>query len=122
MGALVDFPMDEAEALVKRTAPDGRVSMSAAECTAAERARARLAQAIAVERGAGGEATLKPDEALCEGLIGQRVRVQTTYGSVITGRLERLSGFRSLIIIGVGFQKPINLSLVESIEVERVAV
>lgn len=57
MSALVDFSIAEAEALLKRTAPDGACSMTAAECDAADSARTRLAQAVAVERGAGGKDT-----------------------------------------------------------------
>lgn len=115
--ALVEFPLPEAEALLKRTAPDGEVSMSAAECEAVEQARARIAQAVRVERGCGGS---QPSlAAIAESLVGQRVRVTTSYGAVRTGILTRITGFRSIVVEDGHARHPINVSLIESIERAR---
>ena len=54
MSALVDFPIAEAEALLKRLADDPAPSMTAAECHAAEAGRERLQRAVNIERGTGG--------------------------------------------------------------------
>lgn len=116
----VEFPISEAEALLKRLAPDGiKASMTAAECDAVEAARKRIQQAVKVERGSCGSDPLEM-EALASGLVGKRVRVQTSYGSVKTGKLLRLSGFRTLVIEDGPLRHPVSLGVVTSLERERV--
>jgi hypothetical protein len=121
MTILVDFPLQEAKALLLRLSPENP-SMSAKQCLAVESARQRLSQAVAVETGScGSEPNAITLEATAEALRGQRVRISTFSGSVKTGRLERLSGFRTVILSMEDGQYPVNLSLVRSIEAERVA-
>lgn len=116
---LLEPPILEAEAALKFM--DDHDSMTGAECDAAQRFRERLRQAIAVERGAGGSEA-QPEggmEEIAKALIGQRVRVATFHGSVKTGVLRRLSGFRTVIVEDGEYRHPVNLSLVKSIEVAR---
>lgn len=118
---MVEFPLSEAEGILTRLSADGERSMSAADCANAESGRQRLARAVAVEVGSGGSEEQSIEE-IAESLIGQRVRVQTTYGSVKTGILRRLSGFRTAMIEeSERINHPVNLSLVTSIEAEKAA-
>jgi hypothetical protein len=114
MPALVDFPIHEAEALLKRLGPDGP-SMTAAECDAIDSARARINQAVKIERGPGGSEGESIEET-AQRLLGQNVRVKATYGSVIVGKLEKVVGYRSLLISDGTQPHAINASLVASIE------
>jgi len=120
MSALVDFPLDEAQGVLARL--NGEHPMSAREVAAANAGERRLRQAVAVEIHASGSAE-EPSglEAIAESLVGESVRILTTHGSVKRGQLERLSGFRTLMIRGADGLFPINLSRVSSIQAERVA-
>jgi hypothetical protein len=112
-GVTVTFPPLEAMALDKRLS--GRGGMTAAECDAAQRAHQRVASALTKEVGSYESGI----ETIAESLIGEEVSLKTTYGKTFTGRLDRLSGFRTVIIADEPFSHPINLSLVESIEPVR---
>lgn len=117
---LLEPSVVEAEAVLKRLEQSG--SMSREECHAVSRFEAKLRQGIAVERNAGGsEEDGSGMEEIAKALVGHRVRVATTHGSVKIGTLRRLSGFRTVILEDGKFRHPVNLSLVESIEVERAA-
>lgn len=113
----VEFPPHEALALLNLTAGG---SLSPIEIRDAHAARARLAQAVHIEQNSGGSLAGPPDvEAAAEALIGERVHVTTTYGTEITGTLRRVSGFRSIVVDEGPFSRPVNLSLVKSIEPVR---
>jgi hypothetical protein len=110
---LVGFPLLEAMALVKRL--DDKGGMSAAECDAAQRAHQRLVTVLA------GEADALPSgvETIATSLVGEQVRVKTSHGRVFQGQLEKITGFRSIVIKDHPFSHPVNLSLVKSIEPVR---
>lgn len=101
---MVEFPIEEAEGLLKRVAPDGTVSMNAAECLAAEAGRDRLEQAVRVERGAGGLAEMPPTvKDRAEALIGQAVRVYCKDGTSDSGTM--MSGTPAVLYIEVSDRK-----------------
>lgn len=108
-GVLIDFPLPEAFALLKRL--DERESLTAADCAAVERATERLRGAVA-----GGDGFPTPNETLAEALVGEPVRVETVYGKTFEGTLEKITGFRSIIVSDEPFSHPVNLSLVRTIE------
>lgn len=115
MSVAVEFPIEEAEALLKRLDPDGFDAMTGDECDALEAGQDRLRRAAAIERGPGGAHELDALEDLAKALIGHDVVVHCTYGEV-SGRLEKIVGFRSLLLKDRVFRMPVNLSLVDSIE------
>jgi hypothetical protein len=117
-GALCDFPLPEADALLKRL--DGQPLLPS-EAEAAERGRNRLAQAVAVETGASGHHE-SGIESIAHALIGEPVRLETNYGKVLEGELEKVTGFRSVVIKDEPFSHPVNLSLVRTIEPVEQAV
>jgi len=112
----IGFPLLEAMALAKRL--EGKGGMSAAECDAAQRAHQRIVTTLA------GETDCLPSglETIAESLVGEEVRVETSYGKVIRGELEKITGFRSIVVKGHPFSHPVNLSLVKSIEPVRAEV
>jgi hypothetical protein len=112
-GITVTFPPLEAMALAKQLGGQG--GMSAAECDAAQRGHQRIVSALTAEVGSYESGIV----TIAESLIGEEVRLKTTYGKIFTGKLERLSGFRTAVIAVKPFSHPINLSLVESIEPVR---
>jgi hypothetical protein len=108
-GVLINLPLPEAFALLKRL--DERESLTAADCAAVERATERLRGAVA-----GGEGFPTANETLAEALVGEQVRVETIYGKTFEGTLEKITGFRSIIVSDEPFSHPVNLSLVRSIQ------
>jgi hypothetical protein len=57
---MVEFPLWEAEELLKRLSNE---PMTPGQCEAVQRGRERLEQAVAVERGAGGNAECSAKKA-----------------------------------------------------------
>lgn len=118
MSVLVEYPIEEAEAVLSFLEPDATGFVDLASL---ESGRQRLRQAVLVERGLGGDHELDGLEDLAKALLGERVNVRTTYGSNLVGTLERIVGFRSLLIRDDFVRRPVNLSLVDSIELEPAA-
>lgn len=115
----VEFPASEAESLLKRV---GNESMSAAECDAAQAGEERLKRAIAIERNPGGAAHAPPEYSKRDlyaeacSLVGDDVRIVTTYGQEKIGRLDHMRSFSTLILeTGPHSRQPVPLSCIESI-------
>lgn len=64
MNVTVEYSLEEAEALMKRLAPDPHPSMSAAECSAVEICVSKLDRAVQIERGSGGTAATRVPETV----------------------------------------------------------
>jgi hypothetical protein len=116
--AMVDFPLDEARAILKSLGPDG-VSMTAAECQQVERGRARLQQAVDVEAGAGGSAASGPTvEEVAAELVGEKVRVESILGT----RVGTLTEIRDATVVSIeqhGFRSQLPLASITSVKPEQ---
>lgn len=109
LGVVIDFPHFEAAALLKRL--DERESLTGRECDLVKQAATRLRGSLS-----GNPSFTTSNEVLAEALVGEPVRVETVYGKTFEGTLERITGFRSLVVTDEPFSHPVNLSLVKSIQ------
>lgn len=111
----VEFPIEEAESIVKRLRED---PMSAAHCDAATAGCERIERAISIERGPGGAHERDLHGEACA-LVGSEVCIRTTYGAEKRGYLDRVRDFATVILeTGPNARQPIPLAQVVSIEPE----
>jgi hypothetical protein len=92
---LVEHPVEEAEAMLKRL---GIEPLTGAESLAAARGVERLKKAVAVERGASGNAERPPTAEEVEALVGQDVRVSSEVYGNCNGLLRDLTEPKVLLV------------------------
>jgi hypothetical protein len=118
-GVLVDFPIEEAEAILGRL-EEPPLGKSDVDLDAAGAGYRRLARAVKVERGPSGNAEERPTVAeQAEALIGRDVLVSTIMGGHIKGRLAAISATDKLILeTGPTSHQPIAISMVRTISAD----